>query len=85
MKAAYELGLALHYVSDMTQPMHSSSFAATQIPLSLHPVFEDYVPSVQGRFPARGAWDGRYRKDNADQAFVELARKGRSRGISTLR
>lgn len=60
----------------MTQPMHSSGFAATQIPLLLHSVFEDYVPSVQGRFPATGAWDNRFKADDADKAFVGAAKRG---------
>ena len=49
-KGCYELGLALHYATDMTMPMHAANFAATDYPLKLHSNLEDYAVEVQSRF-----------------------------------
>ena len=66
----YQLGLALHYMSDMTQPMHSSSFSAVDIATSLHAVFEDYIGNIQGRFPSSTVnWDGRWKGSSHDDVF----------------
>lgn len=46
-KGCYELGLALHYATDLTQPMHAANFAATDFPLNLHSHLEDYATEVQ--------------------------------------
>jgi phospholipase C len=57
--SCYALGLALHYATDLTQPMHASSMSTLEIPLGLHPVWESYVPTIQDRFPAK-TWDKRW-------------------------
>lgn len=53
---AYELGLALHYLTDLSQPMHSSNFAnlfAGGSPLDLrHRGFERYAEKNLDRFHA---------------------------------
>lgn len=46
----YELGLSLHYATDIMQPMHAANFAATDRPLKLHSNLEDHAADVQGRF-----------------------------------
>lgn len=71
----YQFGLALHYLTDMTQPMHASSFSALGSPFSLHPAFEDYVGNVQARFPVAGAmaWQQRWKGRSADDVFHETA------------
>lgn len=46
----YELGLALHYATDLTQPMHAANFAATDRPLNLHSHLEDRATVVQNQF-----------------------------------
>ncbi len=75
----YQLGLSLHYLTDMTQPMHASSFSAADIPTSQHPAFEDYVGNVQGRFPtASMTWDQRWRTMIADDVFHQTAAKANS-------
>lgn len=51
-KGCYELGLALHYVTDIMQPMHAANFAATDRPLKLHSNLEDRAADVQDRFTA---------------------------------
>ncbi len=53
----YELGLSLHYMTDMTQPMHTANFAATDWPLRLHTHLEGYAMGVQDRY-ARADWSG---------------------------
>lgn len=53
----YELGLSLHYMTDMTQPMHTANFAATDWPLRLHTHLEGYAMQVQDRY-ARSDWSG---------------------------
>ena len=48
----YQLGRALHYLTDMTQPMHTTSFSGLTVPTQLHPVWEMYVvPLVKGLTP----------------------------------
>ena len=46
----YELGLALHYATDITQPMHAANYAATDYPLDLHSHFEDRASVVENQF-----------------------------------
>lgn len=46
----YELGLALHYATDMTAPQHAANFAATDKPIQLHSHIEDRATDVQGQF-----------------------------------
>jgi len=53
----YELGLSLHYFTDITQPMHSSNYTAKDWPLELHSNFESYAMSQQARF-ATSSWAG---------------------------
>jgi hypothetical protein len=55
--ACYELGLSLHYFTDITQPMHSSNYTAKNWPLELHSDFESYAMGQQARFAAT-SWSG---------------------------
>jgi phospholipase C len=54
-RGCYELGLALHYMTDLAQPMHSSNFAATDRPRLLHSHWEGWAEKIQARF-ARTDW-----------------------------
>lgn len=56
-KGCYELGLALHYATDMTQPMHAANYAATDWPLNLHSHLEDRAVAVQNAFVV-SSWSG---------------------------
>jgi phospholipase C len=47
--ACYALGLALHYLTDLTQPMHAANYTATDWPLELHTHFEEYAMLHQGQ------------------------------------
>jgi len=69
----YELGLALHYMTDMTQPMHTTSFSGVSSPMWLHPYFETYVPFVQNKFPANGSWSERWKGESPDDSFYKAA------------
>ena len=73
---AYELGLALHYLTDMTQPMHTSGYDALAIPTMLHPQYEYYVPFVQAKFPVTNmTWDQRWIGQTPDNVFHQTAVK----------
>lgn len=50
-KAFYCLGLSLHYVTDLTQPMHAALFTPWNITMPLyHSKFEDFAAKIQDRF-----------------------------------
>jgi hypothetical protein len=55
-KAGYHLGLALHYMTDLTQPMHSSNYTYTSSWWwSYHSNFEAFVMEIQGSSAAYAA------------------------------
>lgn len=68
-----EMGLALHYLTDLTQPMHSASLSALQAPPILHPALEDYVPAIQARFTPNAAWDRRWVGSSPDSIAVQTS------------
>ena len=84
--ACKHLGLALHYMTDMTQPMHSSSFSAIDRSpgatmagntIALHGAFEYYVPVVQQKTSSKNmTWDHRMKTMPADDAFQDAASRG---------
>jgi Ricin-type beta-trefoil lectin domain len=47
-QGCYELGLAMHYFTDLTQPMHAANFSALDAPIRLHSHYEAYAQNVQG-------------------------------------
>jgi hypothetical protein len=53
----YELGLALHFLTDLTQPMHASNYAATDWPTKLHSNVEEYAIELQANV-ASVSWSG---------------------------
>ncbi len=55
--ACYELGLALHYYTDLTQPMHATNFTALSRPAKLHSNIEGYSMEIQTRYPLED-WSG---------------------------
>src|SRR5262249_22141310 len=89
--ACKQLGLALHYMTDMTQPMHSSSFSALQISpgviiagstIALHAAYEYYAPVVQQKTWAKDMhWDGRMKPMPADDAFQDAAFRGNQHAV----
>lgn len=73
MHWCYTLGRALHYMTDMTQPMHTASFSGVSSPMWLHPYFEAYVPFIQDKFPANGSWNERWKGESPDDTFHKTA------------
>jgi hypothetical protein len=71
----HALGLALHFETDMTQPMHATSFSALDIPTMLHAALEEYVPTIQSRYPPTGTWDQRWKGMNADNVLYQTSLK----------
>jgi phospholipase C len=53
----YELGLSLHYATDITQPMHAVNYAATDRPLDLHSHMEQRAVAIQNGY-AVSDWTG---------------------------
>jgi phospholipase C len=49
-RGCYSLGLALHYFTDITQPMHAVNFTATDWPLKLHSNVEHRGMDVQAAY-----------------------------------
>ncbi|PEQ60942.1 zinc dependent phospholipase C family protein [Bacillus cereus] len=53
-KAMYFLGVATHYFTDITQPMHAANFTNVELSdldsLKFHSVFEDYVTEIQEHY-----------------------------------
>jgi len=56
-KSCYELGLTLHYYTDMTQPMHAVNFTAVMHPAKLHSNLEGYAMEIQDRYRL-DTWSG---------------------------
>jgi hypothetical protein len=49
-RAGYYLGLALHFFTDLTQPMHAANFIYLPVVQPQHKIFEDYTESVRDRY-----------------------------------
>ena len=80
----YSLGLALHYVTDVTQPMHAANFTAKSNPLLLHSHWEGWAMGLHGRAIAAD-WSGAPSTLKTDSVFVANARASKSQwsGIQT--
>jgi len=53
-KGCYALGLALHFVTDISQPMHTALFTATDYPIKQHSHVEEYAMTIQHRYELAG-------------------------------
>jgi hypothetical protein len=83
---AYALGLALHYMTDVTQPMHASGYDGFKIPNNLHPQYEYYAAFVQGNWPATNMiWDKRWAGSDPDTVFVQSSLKSNGFAPSLLK
>ena len=71
----HALGLALHFETDMTQPMHATAFSALEIPTMLHAALEEYVPTIQARYGPVGNWDQRWKGMDADNVLYQTSLK----------
>src|ERR1700722_9916833 len=77
----YDLGTALHYLTDVTEPFHASGYDVFKYPTMLYAVYEDYVPRIQTNFPVGASvWQKLYinppggQTASADQVFDSVAR-----------
>ncbi|MGI0531902.1 zinc dependent phospholipase C family protein [Bacillus pfraonensis] len=53
-QAFYYLGVATHYFTDATQPMHAANFTAVDMSaLKFHSAFENYVTTIQTQFEVK--------------------------------
>ncbi|MGE1218504.1 MULTISPECIES: zinc dependent phospholipase C family protein, partial [Bacillus cereus group] len=53
-KAFYYLGVATHYFTDATQPMHAANFTAIDTrAIKYHSYFENYVTTIQNQFAVK--------------------------------
>ncbi|HAC2751551.1 phospholipase [Listeria monocytogenes] len=50
--AFYKLGLAIHYYTDISQPMHANNFTAISYPPGYHCAYENYVDSIKHNYQA---------------------------------
>lgn len=55
--ACYELGLSLHFMTDITQPMHASNYTWMNWPVAFHTDYEEYVMTIQSAH-VRADWSG---------------------------
>jgi hypothetical protein len=46
---AYNLGLSLHFLTDLTQPMHAANFTNVSLPVAAHHAFEKFVDDHRER------------------------------------
>jgi hypothetical protein len=80
-EACYELGLALHYFTDLTQPMHVTNFTAVNKPAKLHSNLEGYSMEVQERFRVQD-WSGvpsaTHEEVSASAFFIKTARDSKA-------
>jgi phospholipase C len=75
--ACYELGLTLHYYTDLTQPMHASNFTAVDRPAKLHSNLEGYSMEIQARYPLAD-WAGEPTNVTIDQYVVTTAKDSKA-------
>ncbi|EIT84269.1 phospholipase C [Fictibacillus macauensis ZFHKF-1] len=58
-QAFYNLGLALHYIGDLNQPMHAANFTNLSYPQGFHSKYENYVDSFKEDYAVKdgeGYW-----------------------------
>ena len=83
--ACYELGLSLHYMTDVTQPMHAVNFTAISRPFGLHTDFEEYAMTVQDRFVLEATTRVDVSEDaSPDSVFVAAAHTSKSLWPATI-
>ncbi|HEX8110426.1 MAG TPA: hypothetical protein VF516_21990 [Kofleriaceae bacterium] len=71
----YALGLALHYMTDVTMPYHAAQYSGASPPLFLHPTLEAYVPVIQHRFVQTSWTPG---AGSPDDVLVAAAKGGKA-------
>jgi len=72
-RACYALGLSLHYLTDLTQPMHAAGFTAVSRPRGLHSNLEHWSMDIQSGF-VRQDWSAEPRGDL--RSFIVAVARG---------
>jgi phospholipase C len=84
--ACYSLGLALHYFTDITQPMHAANFTSLSHPLYLHSNLEARATELQSSFIAT-RWSERPSASVGDafvsDFFIQTARDSKAQFVVT--
>lgn len=78
--AGYALGVSLHFLTDLGQPMHAVNFTNISFPVLLHSKFETAVLELQEQCPMPPMdtpYDGLI-TTIPDDFFIELARKSKN-------
>jgi phospholipase C len=73
----YQLGLALHYMTDSAQPMHAANFSALSKPIYLHGNAETRAMAIQAAY-VRKTLASAPTVTNADTALVNAAKTAKS-------
>jgi phospholipase C len=81
-ESCYELGLALHFYTDLTQPMHAANFTFKNRPVGLHSNLEGYAVEIQDRYTLSD-WGGTPAA-NIDAWVVQTARDSKALHAATL-
>lgn len=89
-QAAVNLGRSLHFLTDLTQPMHAANFTNLSYPLAAHAGFEKYAEEQVLRhgffanYPSGTIHDLYLTHDNVTDFLIDVARKSKQVYTSTL-
>jgi phospholipase C len=72
--SCYELGLALHYMTDATQPVHAANFTNTDRAIALHSHLEHYALDNQNRFVATDETMLDFAEPSTETALIDGAK-----------
>ncbi|WP_242222379.1 phospholipase C [Bacillus cereus group sp. BfR-BA-01380] len=59
-QAFFYLGLSLHYLGDVTQPMHAANFTNLSYPMGFHSKYENFVDTIKDNYKVadnNGYWN----------------------------
>lgn len=76
-QAGYALGLALHYFTDTTQPMHASNYTAINRPFKFHVHFEEWMMANQAKLPVNPTYSPPSSTDPGDLIKATATRSNR--------
>lgn len=76
--AGYALGLSLHYLTDLGQPMHAANYTAISLPIKWHTRFESLVMSLQNNCTVATNQDSEVYTITPDAYFINLAKKSKA-------
>lgn len=76
--ACFNLGLSLHYMTDVTEPLHAANFTAVDLPLDLHGHLEAWAQTLQSDY-ALDDWSGYPTQTTPDAVFLGAAVQAKSR------